>query len=202
MLAEAEIEHRLCTMLAADRYAHSLGVRAAAGTLAQKYGTDVAAARLAGLVHDCAKGLPEAEMVCTARAFGLQPDAVELAQPDLLHGPVGARICQAEFGIEAAAILSAVSKHTTGDGAMTRLEKIIYVADYIEPGRAFPGVGILRAAAERDLDCAVLLAAEQTIRHVTTRGYLLHPRTLAARETARREVVRKGVNCCEGRDEN
>lgn len=200
MLAETAIELRLRAMLTAECCAHSLGVRATAGYLAQKYGADIAGARLAGLVHDCAKNMSEAELVRAARAFGLKPDRIELAQPDLLHGPVGARLCREEFGIEDAAVLSAVTKHTTGDGTMTLLEKIVYIADYIEPDRAFPGVGILRAAAERDLDCAVLLAADQTIRYVTAQGWLLHPRTMAAREAARREVVRKGVNCYDDRN--
>ncbi|MGI5838187.1 MAG: bis(5'-nucleosyl)-tetraphosphatase (symmetrical) YqeK [bacterium] len=195
MLAEAEIEQKLREKLSAARWAHSRRVQATAGRLALKYGADVGRARLAGLVHDCAKGMTAAELMNAASLFGLKPDRVEIEQPDLLHGPVGAGLCRREFGITDEAVLSAVSKHTTGDGKMAVLEKIIYIADYTEPGRVFPGVGRLRAAAERDLDCAVLLAADQTIRYVTVRGWLLHPRTLAAREAARQKVVRKGVNC-------
>jgi predicted HD superfamily hydrolase involved in NAD metabolism len=195
MLLEQEINHRLAIALTFPRYQHSLRVQETAGILAVRYGADPVRARLAGLVHDCAKGMAPDELLRRAICCGITPDAVEEVDPELLHGPVGACLCAREFGISDPEILGAVRKHTTGDGQMTRLEKIIYLADYIEPGRTYPGIDILRNLADRDLDCAVLHAASLTIRFVSTRGKLLHPRTLAVRESLSREIAHKGVDC-------
>ncbi len=193
MVTGDEIIEKLAVMLSPRRWHHSLGVQATAGQLAERFGADVGQARLAGLVHDCAKGLGGQELLGLAKSFGLSVDAIELAEPDLLHGPVGACLCETLFGITDPEVLAAVRVHTTGDAGMTLLQKIIYLADYIEPGRDFPGVGRLRELAERNLNLAVVQAASQTIRFVTERGRTLHPRTLAARDELVREIARKGV---------
>jgi len=99
----------------------------------------------------------------------------------LIHGPVGAKIATDLFKITDRDILSAIEYHTYGKKNMTKLEKIIYLADLIEEGRDYPGVEELRALAERDLDRAVLKALDNSIIHVIAKGGLIHPNTIEAR---------------------
>lgn len=175
------IEEELKRMLTPRRFAHSLGARDAAVELAKRYGGDNAKAALAGLVHDCAKDLDEARIADLLKKYDLQLDEVSIREPALIHGPLGACMASDLFGIDDEEVLNAIRYHTTGKEAMTLLEKIIYLADYIEPTRDFPGVDRLRQAAESDLDAALLMAFDTTITYVISRAGLLHPNTVLAR---------------------
>ncbi|MDK2927382.1 MAG: hypothetical protein PWR31_1072 [Bacillota bacterium] len=188
-LSSAELKARLAAQLTPERLEHSLGVAAAAVELAQRWGVDAGRAWLAGLLHDCAKGMRADELLQWALAFGIVRDDTETACPDLLHGPVGALLAWKEYGVADAAVLSAIRLHTLGAEEMGPLDKIIYLADYIEPGRDFSGVEELRRSAEQDLNQAVLQAMEATIRYVLKRGLPLHPQTVAARNSLLREVA-------------
>ncbi|MDK2856197.1 MAG: hypothetical protein PWQ86_1410 [Bacillota bacterium] len=180
---------KLAERLSPERLKHSLGVAEAGVRLARRWGANEEQARLAGLLHDCAKGLSPDELLQWALAFGIVGNDIERACPDLLHGPVGALIAWKEYGVMDAAVLSAIRLHTLGGEGMNLLERIIYLADYIEPGRAFPGVEELRALAEQDLDRALLRAMEGTIRYVLQRGLLLHPQTVRARNSLLAEMA-------------
>ncbi|HHV07392.1 MAG TPA: HD domain-containing protein [Firmicutes bacterium] len=178
-----EAKTKLRTTLPLHRYQHSLEVAEVAVKLAQCHGGKVKKAYLAGLLHDCAKGLEEDLLLQTALAFGIVRNDTEKACPDLLHGPVGALLAWKEYGVDDPEILTAIAVHTLGSEEMGLLAKIIYLADYIEPGRRFPGVDDLRALAYEDLNRAVLQAMDNTILYLLRQGLLLHPQTMKARNS-------------------
>lgn len=152
--------------LSKDRYRHTLGVEQTAVKLAQRYGEDVEKARIAALLHDCARCLDSAEM---RRLVGERGSGTALRA--LMHAPAGAKLAKERYGVTDESILSAIRWHTTGHEGMTRLEKIVYLADFIEPNRPnYPGLEKLRQEAFRDLDRAVRMAAENTMRYVRARG--------------------------------
>ena len=167
--------------LSEKRFAHTMGVAECAKSLAEMWGEDCSRAFVAGLVHDCAKEIPFAETVRLLRENGYEPDEDELLAPGILHAPLGAIVAKAEFGIEDAEILDAVRFHTTGRPAMTTLEKIIYIADFTEPGRKYPEADEVRELAKKDLDKAVLLEADFVIKFTIDKGKTIHPATIIAR---------------------
>ncbi|GFN22566.1 MAG: bis(5'-nucleosyl)-tetraphosphatase (symmetrical) YqeK [Thermoanaerobacteraceae bacterium] len=176
-----EYAELLARRLSPGRLRHSLGVAEYSARLAAKYGASVEKARLAGLLHDYARDLTPQELVARAERAGLISHTVERKVPVLLHGPVGALLLREEVGIEDEEILQAVSRHTIGAPNMSLLDKIVYLADALEPGRQYSGVDDLRRAAEGDLDCALLKTMESGIVYVLRRGQLLHPVTIEAR---------------------
>ena len=169
------------------RLAHVLGCERAAVQLARLYAADENAARAAALLHDITKGLSLTAQLQLLREYDILTDTVELAQPKLLHALTGACVALVRFG-QTDVVCSAIRWHTTGRAGMSTLEKIIYLADYIEPTRDFPGVQALRELAEKTLDGAVLLGLEMTIEHVAHGDGILHPDTLRARDWLRSET--------------
>lgn len=165
--------------LSAGRFAHVLAVAETAARLAERFGADVDKAWLAGLLHDYARELPLADMRRLAAAHGV---LARVAEPSaaLLHAPLGAALLPLELGVADPEVLRAVALHTTGDAAMTALDKVVYLADYIEPGRCFPGVEAVRSLAARDLDAAVLAALRNTAEALRLEGRPLDRRSLAA----------------------
>lgn len=165
------------------RLRHSLGVAETAVGLAKQYGGRVETARMAGLLHDYARDLPSDTLLEVAEQAGLITCSVERLMPDLLHGPVAAWLIPRELGIKDSEVLRAIALHTLGAEEMALLDKIIYIADAIEPGRKYPGVEYLRQLVKVDLDQALLAGYNQTIKYCLDRNYLLHPRTILARNT-------------------
>lgn len=181
MLSEDEIKRRLEKMISRRRLIHCLGVQTTAVKLARLHGSDRQKASIAGLVHDCARDLSHDTLIEMVERFRIVADEIELGEPALLHAPVGAELARVEFGIDDEEILSAIRLHTTGDSGMSLLDKIIYLADYIEPGRSYAGAGKLRRLAMEDFGRALIVATNQTIAYVIRRGGLIHPRTVDAR---------------------
>lgn len=167
--------------LTKNRYEHSLGVKEAAVALAKVYGISEERCSIAALLHDCAKWMSEEELIALAKEHGYSIDLVMYNNAQLLHGICGSIVSKETFKIEDREILSSIEFHTTGKAEMSLLEKIIYLADYIEPGRSFPGVEQIREAAFRDLDEALLLCFDSTISFVLQRGQLLHKDTVEGR---------------------
>ena len=161
-----DIQKDLKKVLSAKRYRHSAGVADSARALADKYGANAEKAYIAGWVHDCAKELSLSEMHDIVNEHSLRLDKYVLSSKALLHGPVGSILCETKYGIDDKDIKSAIFYHTTGRTNMTLLEKIIFLADYIEPSRDFPGVDTIRKLAEKDLNQAVLSAYNSTIKHL------------------------------------
>lgn len=181
MWSEKNIEEYLKKNLKANRYEHSLGVRDSAVLLAKKYKVDEKKASLAGLIHDCAKNLKDEEILKLVKSQGLKVSEVNLKSPQIMHGLAGAVIAKNIFKVLDKEILNAITYHTTGREKMTALEKIIYLADFIEPNRDFPGVENIRTLAFKDLEKALFLAFDTTINFVIMKGELLDLDTVIAR---------------------
>lgn len=163
------------------RIPHVLGTEQEAARLAERWGADVEKARRAALLHDCTKKLNLPEQLALAERFRVPLDEMERREIKLLHSKTGAGIAEAVFGTDEE-ITNAIRWHTTGRGGMTRLEKVLYLADYIEPTRDFPGVEALRRACYEDLDAGLLLGLEMTIGEMEARNAPIHPKTLEARD--------------------
>ncbi len=163
------------------RIPHVLGTEQEAIHLAERWGADVNKARRAALLHDCTKKLNLPEQLAVAERFHVPLDEMERREIKLLHAKTGAGIAEAVFGTDGE-MTNAIRWHTTGRGGMTLLEKIIYLADYIEPTRDFPGVEELRRRCYEDLDAGLLLGLEMTIREMEERNAPIHPKTLEARD--------------------
>lgn len=164
-----------------DRYTHSLKVMETAEKLAVRYGVDTKEASLAGLLHDCGKHLSKDELITLLEKDGQILTFAEKAEPILLHGRAGAILAKERFGIANEAVLSAIATHTTGKVGMTMLGRIIYVADFIEPGRRGNWVEKLRVAAFNDLDACLVLCADCTITQLIKEGKLIHTDTIEMR---------------------
>lgn len=175
----SQMEKKLQGMLSEKRYRHSLGVMETAVKMAQIFGASTESARLAGLLHDCAKDIDKAIMPEMCENLGVYLDPVKLEQRSLIHADLGAKLAEDEFGVKDAEILDAIRYHTLGRPDMTVLEKILYIADFTEPNRkSFPGLDELRKMSEADLDLAMLRAVESSIRYVKSQGKLLHEQSL------------------------
>lgn len=181
MWSEQQIEDYLKKNLNRQRYEHSLRVRDTSISLAVHYGENIDDARLAGLVHDCAKNMNNDEIINILEKSGYNIDDIEKKSPFVLHGIAGAFIARDIMEISNENVLNAIAYHTTGRANMTKLEKIIYLADYIEPLRNFPGVLELREKAYRDLDEAMLMSLENTIKYIISKNELMHLNTIRAR---------------------
>jgi predicted HD superfamily hydrolase involved in NAD metabolism len=155
-------------------FVHSLGVEETALRLATVYGFDKKKAALAGLLHDYGKIFPKNVLYRFALKYNIVDD-LALQEPALLHAPVGAWLLEHELGIVDQEILEAVRRHTTGFPTMIPLAKIVYLADYIEPGRNCPGVQDLREIAFSNLDRALFYAVSRTMSYVLERKKILHP---------------------------
>ncbi len=183
-----EIKKKLKKQLSERRYLHSLGVAKAAVELATLYGADVKKAELAGLLHDCAKEMSLKEMREWARKANYQLDSEVFYSRNLLHGPAGAAIAKFVYHIEDNEILEAIFSHTFGNMRMTLLEKIVFVSDFIEPGRQFPGVNNLRKIATTDLNRAVLATFDSTINHLLDDEEFIYILTIQSRNALLREI--------------
>ena len=148
------------------RFVHTMGVAGIASSLALRYDCDIRQAEEAALLHDCAKYLDTDEMEKLARKAGYGVSAVEKGSASLLHAKAGAAYAASRFNVDDPEILSAIRWHTTGRPGMTMLEKIIFVSDYIEPGRTTPGVEPIRTLAFSDLDSAVTAILEHTLEYL------------------------------------
>ncbi len=162
------------------RKAHVYGVVETARKLAEKYGCDADKAELAALYHDMFRSTPVEILNMYVRQLELDPVYIDNA--NLAHGPIAAIIMKRDYGIEDQDLLNAVRYHTTGRAGMSILEKIIYLADAIEPGRNYPTVDEARMLAETSLDDACLFSMERSINYIRERGLFLHEDTIKARD--------------------
>ncbi len=169
------------SMIKAKRIPHIQGTEKEAVKLAGRWGVDEDLARTAAILHDCTKYLNLEEQLKLCNKYGILLDAMEQTTLKLLHSKTGAGVAREVFGV-CDEIYEAIFWHTTGKADMTRLEKVIYIADYMEPSRDFPGVEKLRALAYEDLDAAVLLGLEMGIEEMEKMGNPVHYRTVEARD--------------------
>lgn len=163
------------------RVAHAQGVCETAREMARRFGADEALAARAGILHDVTKALHPAQQLALAEKLGATLTDFERQNPQLLHAKTGAAAARTLFG-ECEEVASAIAWHTTGKPAMTKLEKIVYLADMIEPNRSYPGVDEIRAAAARDLDEGTLLALRRTIAFLQEQGTAVCEDSVLARD--------------------
>ena len=174
-------ELRACSyaMVQEKRVRHIRGTEEEAVRLARRWGADENLARRAGILHDCTKYLTGQEHIAICEEYGVHLDELERTAPKLLHSKTGACMARHIFG-EPDDVYEAIFWHTTAKADMTTLEKILYVADYMEPNRDFDGVERLRQLAYQDLDRALLLGVETTVQEMRERQLPIHTNTLQA----------------------
>ncbi|MFP5526859.1 bis(5'-nucleosyl)-tetraphosphatase (symmetrical) YqeK [Peptococcus simiae] len=164
--------------LGPKRLAHCQRVADTAAQLAEKYGADVDDAYLAGLMHDYAKKFDQSRLYELAKEGQLITDPCEEKVPDLLHGVVGAYLLEESGRITNKAVLQAMASHTVGRANMSLLDKIVYLADYIEPGRTTPGLEAVRQATEKNLDEGLFLALSNTLSWLLSEKKVIHPNSI------------------------
>ena len=172
--------------LSKKRLIHTYGVRDTAVKLAENYGLDVSKAELAALFHDMAKYLKGESLNYHVKHLGL--DDKYLDNPSLAHSKIAAILMEKDFKVTDKDMVNAVSFHTTGRQNMSQLEKVIYIADAVEPNRDYPGVEKLRKLAFKDLDKACLMSMDNTINRVNEIGGYLDNDTILAAEYLRNEI--------------
>jgi predicted HD superfamily hydrolase involved in NAD metabolism len=178
VIDRGQAERLIVERLSERRRAHSRRVAAEAAELARRFGAAPEAAEIAGLLHDYCRELTDAETLAAAARYGIGVGPVEARRPrKILHGPVAAAELAAA-GLDAD-VVAAIALHTTGAPGMTVLEKCLYLADFCEPGRAFPGLDEVRALARTSLDAAVAAAARVTLLELIGQGRGVVPDALA-----------------------
>ena len=184
------LEQVVISLLNPNRVRHVLGCRDTAVELAKRWGADVTDAARAGLLHDITKALDGPLQLTLCRAYGTLLDDFSRKYPKTLHAMTGSLVAQRIFG-ENEAVVSAIRNHTTGKADMNLLETIIYVADYMEPNRDFPGVERLRGLAYTDLQGALRLGLEMTLEHLKDQGSEVSPESRQALEWLNRKEMKE-----------
>ena len=188
-LTPDELRPIALSYLKPKRMPHVLGTEQEAVRLVRRYGGDETQARIAALLHDCTKKLDMAQQLALCEKYGIMLDELEQRALKLLHSKTGAAIARDVFGVEDA-VYDAILYHTTGKPDMTRLEKIIYLADYIEPTRDFPGVDALRKTVYEDMDKGLLMGLTMTIQEMEEMGNPVHHLTRDARDYLLKRGIR------------
>ncbi len=177
------INQKLHYLLTPKRFIHTQGVAGEAAKLARHYGTDPDKAYLAGLLHDNAKCFGAKEKLDLCDKLGMELDEILVNQPDLTHSFLGAELAKSDFGVNDEDILNAIKYHTTGRKNMSLLEKIVYIADVIEPNRAFfDGLEETKQLAYNNIDKAMKYSLRHTVDFNISKKRLIHPLSLEALE--------------------
>lgn len=165
-------------VLSETRYRHVLGVEDVCYDLALIHGEDTQKASVAGILHDCAKRLSDEDLLKECEKYNIPISETESKQPYLLHAKVGALYAREKYGVSDDDILNAIIYHTTGRPAMSKLEKIVYIADYIEPNRKpIPMLDKARTLAYEDLDEAIICISKSTLDYLSEKGLIIDPLT-------------------------
>ena len=177
-----EIEKKLKNTLDGKRYRHTLGVSYTAAALAMAHGEDIKKARLAGLLHDCAKCVPEQERIPMCEEYGISLTPCEISNTALIHAKLGVVIAKRDYLIKDEDILGAIRWHTTGKPEMSALEQIIYIADYIEPNRdaKLQISSEIRKTAFKDLDAGCEAVMGDIVAYLNSTGYQMDEMTYKA----------------------
>lgn len=180
-MLEAKIKEYLKKNLSIKRYEHTLGVEKSAIELANINGADLYKVKIAALAHDLAKEIPIEEQKRILQSRNIEIDEISNLTPQVLHGFVSAVMLKEIFKVNDQEILNAVGYHSTGRKQMSLIEKIIYIADYIEPNRNYNGVEELRIVTRQNIDRGVLMGLNNTIKLLVERNGVIHPDTIDAR---------------------
>ena len=186
----AEARKLVKSRLSEKRWTHTKNVKKMAVKLAKRWGADPEKAAMAAILHDSAKELPKSELLQIFADNAIIAENAPARPAPVWHGIAAAILAQTCWGIEDPEILSAIRCHTTGKPDMTLLEKIIYLADYIEPTRDFPGVEALRRTVYEDLDQGLLMGLTMTIDEMEEMGNPVHHMTRDARDY----LMKRGIS--------
>lgn len=189
-----EIEKKLKKELDKERYTHTLGVMYTAASLAMAHNANMEQAIYAGLLHDCAKCISNKEKLklCKRHKIAITPS--EERSPFLLHAKLGAYLAKKIYEVKDQEILHAIQVHTTGEPEMNKLDKIIYIADYIEPNRdKAPNLEEIRKLAFEDLDKAMLKILSDTLKYLEEKGGELDPLTLETYEYFQKKIQKEEI---------
>lgn len=176
-LTREELIERLKEALSKGRFAHVCRVEKTAIQLARQNGVDTEKASVAGLCHDYAKQRPDEDFIKIIHQKKLNPALLNYGNA-IWHGIVGAEMVKEELGVHDEDILNAIRQHTTGSDYMTKLAQVIYMADYIEPGRDFPGVAEARRITNENLGAGVAYQTKHTLEYLIENGMPVYPKTI------------------------
>ncbi len=186
---------KLKSDLTEKRYEHTLRVAHTALALSHSHGTDKEKAIIAALLHDCAKNYSDSKKLRQCHKYGISLSENEKLNPDLVHAKIGAHVAYHRYDVRDDDVLKAISFHTTGRPGMSDLEKIIYIADYIEPGRKHHGrLAKARELAGEQLDEALVMILEDTLTHLNSKNKPIDPATLDAYQYYSNESKRRKMN--------
>lgn len=173
-----EMRKQVKNELDSYRYRHTLGVMYTAAALAMRYEIELDKAMTAGLLHDCAKCIPDTKKIKMCDKYGITLTNAELENTALIHPKLGAYLAKTKYQVEDCEILSAIENHTTGRPDMSMLEKIIYIADYIEPGRdQAPNLALVRKLSFEDIDAALFQILEDSLQYLKGTNKTVDPLT-------------------------
>lgn len=176
------------------RFEHTQGVEFTAAALAMRYGADVQSAQIAGILHDCAKCLSDKKKVNICKKHQIEITDIEEKNPFLLHAKAGAYLAEHEYGIEDRDILNAIEFHTTGRANMSLLEKIVFIADYIEPGRTkAQNLDEIRKIAFENIDLGMVVILKNTLQYLKGTGEEIDPSTENTLQYYE-ELIKKSIN--------
>lgn len=187
-LTREQLIEAVSSQMPARRWQHTLGVMQSAIELAQRYGADPQRAELAAIVHDVAKYWPVQRQAAVIAENGLNAELLNYDSP-LWHSEVGAYVAEHEYGIEDREVIDAIRYHTSGREDMTLLDKVVCLADYIEPGRDFPGVERIREKALLSLEEGLIAGFDSTVKVLLERGQTIFPTTVLARNDLIRQLA-------------
>ncbi len=171
------------------RLGHTLSVVEESLILAKKHKAPEEKVKIAALLHDFAKNITLEESVKLVKDYNLELDDVTITSSELIHGPLGARMVRDYFNIGDQEILNAITYHTTGRENMTTVEKIVFLADFIEPARDFEGIEVIRKRSLENLDEAILMALDSIISYLINKRSIIHANTIHARNY----LLKKGI---------
>ena len=180
MICSDVMRREILSRLSAHRLKHTLGCEKAARKLAKKFGEDEEKCAFAMLLHDITKELSKEQQLNLCKKYGIIPKDVECSEWKMLHGKTAAAIALHEYGAPQD-VADAIAYHTTGRANMTKLDKIVYLADYIEENRDFEGVKTARKLANIDMDKALRYCFDSSLRELIRRGKKIHVDTVEAR---------------------
>ena len=179
--SEQSLIEKLKQLLNTERFEHSLRVQELSVDLAKHHKVNPKKASIAGLLHDCSRYLSPEETLKQAESAGLHIEPVMRYEPKLLHASLSGYFARRDFGIDDNEIISAIERHTLGSPRMSNLDKILYIADHVEPDRTYIGVKNVRESMMKNLDDAVFAIASCMIRYLIESEQPIHPLTLETR---------------------
>jgi len=185
---ERSIINKLEGLLDEARFKHSLRVQELAVDLSKHHKVDPNKASLAGILHDCARYLPPKALLIKAEEVGLHIEPIMRFEPKLLHAPLSGYFARTDYNIDDTEIINAIERHTIGSAEMTPLDKVIYIADHVEPEREYPGVAKARGLMKKNIDAAICAIASSMIKYLLDIEKPVHPQTLETRNSHLRKA--------------